>query len=363
MTRHETLFTRARNSDPIRRDAFEDVAHTRAGEATLNAIIKDTGSADTPPRATQKPISIGLNTKRHIRRIAFVALLTAVGSVLYNGLNPGDKRNGDSAWSAELVRFAESSPRLLLDTDGWTVTRAHELDEDEGEMSFQRGGDRVELHWRPLDTHRSYVEDRRVGSERSWDITVDGHEGELFRYEGTNNYTALWSDDVHSLELRADNLDEGVEEFRVLAAGLHQVDVDTWLFAMPDSVVKPDTRAATVDQILEDIPIPDGLDVEGLKDGQTVSDEYQLGAQVTGAVACRWIEQWIVAGQNGDADRRSEAVAALATSHKWDVLHDMFDQGAWSEALWSYADAITANPTGGPEVVAGYESGLGCDMK
>jgi hypothetical protein len=86
---------------------------------------------------------------------------------------------------------------------------------------------------------------------------------------------------------------DSVEECRGVAATLQNVDVDTWLSAMPDSVIKPNGRAVAVNKMLEDIPVPDSVDVDELKSRGVVSDRYQLGAQVAGAVACGWIDQWV----------------------------------------------------------------------
>jgi hypothetical protein len=285
---------------------------------------------------------------------------------------PPDPR-AEAVWSAELVRLAEASPRLLIAQEGWRVTRADELNEDEGEMSFVNGDDRLDLNWRPRNTHQHYLEDRRHEAAQSWDISMDGHDGLLMQYAGTSpgvlSLTAMWLGDQHSLELRGDSFDS-VEEYQTVAATLQTVDVDTWLSAMPDSVIKPQGRAVAVEEMLEDIPVPDSVDVQRLKNRGIVSDRYQLGAQVTGAVACGWIAQWVDAKVSGDVKREQEAVDAMRTSHGWAILLEMEDQGAWSEVLWSYADGVAANDnevfdddTASDGTLSGYEAGLGCPDK
>lgn len=105
-------------------------------------------------------------------------------------------------------------------------------------------------------------------------------------------------------------------------AMLESVDIDRWLSAMPASVVRPDSHAAVVEEMLADVPLPDGFDAEELIRADTVLDRYQLGAEVTGAVACGWVEQWLRARKTGDTVRAREAVEAMPSSRDWAILKD-----------------------------------------
>lgn len=357
MKKRDLVMERMQRTNPVSSDSFEELATSKESELTVSAITRESLKDESSRLSTTRPL------RRTGRRVIAVGAVcaTAFAIVAVNGTEPHPGGSG-TAWAAELVRFAEVSPRLLLDAEGWTVTRADELSDEIGEMTFSNGTDDADLHWRPLEQHRHYVEDRRHGAEASWPITIAETTGVLFQYEGTSSFTALWSDDGRSLEFRADSL--GTKEaFENVAATLRSVDVDTWLSAMPESVVKPDARSVAVDEMLDDIPVPDSLDVGKLKQGDVVSDEYQLGAQVTGTVACTWINEWIHANSRGDSAARERAVAALESSHDWEVLSTMKGQGSWSEVLWSYADAIVTDPGAGADVVAGYDSGLGCSSK
>lgn len=109
---------------------------------------------------------------------------------------------------------------------------------------------------------------------------------------------------------------------------------------MPPTVVAPDARSRSIDEMLVDVPIPDGLDVDALRSGDFVSDRYQLGAQVTGAVACGWIESWIDATDRGDPVATARAVDAMATSHDWQILSEMAVDGYFPDAIWELADAM-----------------------
>jgi hypothetical protein len=105
--------------------------------------------------------------------------------------------------------------------------------------------------------------------------------------------------------------------FRALVATLQPVDVETWLAAMPASVVKPEGRSKVVLEPRFDIaPL-----LRAREDA--VLDRYQLGAQVAGAVACAWLDQWVAVRREGDAGSLRQSVGALATSREWQVLLDM----------------------------------------
>src|SRR5918995_455394 len=100
--------------------------------------------------------------------------------------------------------------------------------------------------------------------------------------------------------------------------------------------------------------------------GERVTDRYQLGAKVAGAVACAWLDQWVDAMSNGNNGRAQEAVAAMTTSHNWAILLEMDEAGDYPEVLWELADAMADNASvsgGRPmSIEESYESALGCEQ-
>lgn len=257
---------------------------------------------------------------------------------------------------------AGGAPLLLVTEEGWRVTRADQYDAGTGEMTFKNGSQELELNWRPADTHASYVEDREHDAGETWDVTIAGRPALLIQYEGYNDFTALWLDGDKSLEMRG--VFPTVEDYMAVAETLEFVDEERWLAAMPSDVVQPNERAEVVEEMLADIPVHPDVDVDELKKGSTVKDRYQLGALVTGSVACEWIEQWGDAEASGDEAAARESVDAMATSHDWAVLEEMAPQGGWSEVVWEYADAMAGdgNVSGGisAPIEESYRSGLGC---
>jgi hypothetical protein len=133
---------------------------------------------------------------------------------------------------------------------------------------------------------------------------------------------------------------------------------------MPASVVLPANTAEAVNEMLDGIPLPNGFDRSKLKAGAIVRDRYQLGARVSGAVACAWIGQWVQASRSGDAVAATAAVEAMQTSRRWPILREMNREGDYPEVLWGLAVAMKSNTDvrgGKPTTVAvASRSSLGC---
>jgi len=159
---------------------------------------------------------------------------------------------------------------------------------------------------------------------------------------------------------------------------LHRTDVETWLAALPRQVVEPLERPEVVDEMLADVPIPASVDIEALKEEATAGTRYQLGARVTGVVACGWLDQWAAAIDSGDSAASNEATDAMQTSRDWAILREMKEQGGWSQTVWQYAGEMRRGEreallgtSGTDEYPDGsvyerspsYATGLGCDSE
>ncbi len=295
------------------------------------------------------------------RSLAVAAAVAVVGAaILASPLG----RTSSSAWAAEILAVAEASPRLLIDLPGWAVVRADEFAVELGEMEFSDGTQVLRLKWRTAETHDAHVADRAASSETSREIVVNGLPAIGFQYSGTMDFTTLWLDSDHSLEARGVFADRAAYE--AILAALKTTDIDTWLNAMPASVVKPDSREAVIAVMLEGIPLPHGFDVNALETTSGVNDRYQLGAHVAGTVTCEWINQWIDAHEAGDTTAENEAVAAMQSSHDWAILRELAQSGGYSQVLWEYVDSIAADGTVPGEqptnVMESSEHALGCDQ-
>lgn len=293
------------------------------------------------------------------------------------------------AWAAAAVKVARAVPRLLPSEAGWSVRRADEFDVDYGEFELAKGNRAVQLTWYRRDQFDSYFEDRQHGTDRFDDQQVAGETAAVFRYENSDGYFAMWKTGKHFVEARVQPYippewrgkpipaGEGMggpklvthfteTSFRQFLTTLRPATIDAWLSAMPASVVKPGENAATIDRILADIPTPPGFNRARLVDESATRDLYQLGAKVTGSVACGWLYQWVRAVRSGDTAQRDRAIDAMASARDWSILQTMAKDGAYPDVLWQYADQMKAAT---PETSAGggktafqqeFKSGLGC---
>lgn len=180
---------------------------------------------------------------------------------------------------------------------------------------------------------------------------------------GARHNVTIWVLGDHVLQARG--LFASQEEYDEALAALQEDPPEAWLAALPAGAVLPSERIAAANEMVADIPVPTGLEFEGLATDEVVlTTRYHLGAEVTGAVACGWIGSWVAAREAGDELAAKAAVDAMATSHDWAVLAEMNEEGDWPEVVWELADAMpTDAPVSGgrPLTVAeSYDESLRC---
>jgi hypothetical protein len=366
-----------RTANPVSAsDVRKTIKPDELEDALLSAIETDEfTSATSEPSRVSTPLR-----RRALRRsrlpttplgvgLGLACVVAIAGTVLLSG---GSVGGGDyPEFAAAAVRVAEENPRLLVTAPGWSVVRANEFAPDEGEMTFSDGTDRLDMTWYPARSYESYRRDRAADG-RTETSTLNGQTVITVDYGEDDYATMLPPEGPVWVEIRG-RLGSR-QAYEDVLDSIRAVDVNTWLSAMPASVVKPEQRAAAVDEMLEGIPIPPGFDVEALADEGLSSDRYQLGAHVTSAIACGWLERWAAATDAGDQDTADASVAAMATSRKWPILQEMANQGGYSEVFWEMArqlqdGELDAHGVAGTMTINGvtYEEGppwavgFGCD--
>jgi len=344
--------------------------------AGLMAEPKPAPSAGRVPRVRRR---------RVLARVGLAVAATAVVLVALLSLRDDSGNQGSgTAWAAEQVRFAEASPLVLLGAPGWRVEYADEQSKDEGELRFRLGpapppqensfSDTTPVTPIPADTRSaslnwrggeigSWLEDRAASATVATTAPVLGTTAHVNQYEGGTpghrDITALFRYDGRVLEFRAGAAD--ADAFKVLLATLKRVDTDTWLSAMPASVVKTPDRDRTINQMLQGVPLPTGFDAKDIKGAELTKDRYQLGAAVAGTVGCQWFKRWSDARGAHDRAKEREATAALATAKSWPILKEMAKQGAYPDVLIAFAAAMPSGDWYGRPLTGEVESGLGCD--
>jgi hypothetical protein len=271
------------------------------------------------------------------------------------------ERAAGTAWAAEQVRFAEASPLVLLGAPGWHVEYADEQSSTEGELHFRIGSRTAQLNWRG-GTLGSWTKDRAASAAVTATAPVLGTTAHVFQYEGgtpgRRDITALFRYDDRVLEFRAGAA--GVSAFKALLATLERVDTDAWLSALPASAVKVADRATVVKRMLTGIAVPPGFDASDIRGADLTKDRYQLGAAVTGTVACQWFKRWFDARNAGDRATEREAVAAMAGAKHWPILKEMAKDGAYPDVLWAFVRAMPSGRWYGRPLIGDVNEGLGC---
>jgi hypothetical protein len=349
----------------------------------------------------------------HHRRRLVLAVGTAavaVVVVLILALAGHGSEGGSSAYGAEQIAFAESTPLLLLDGPGWrvqNVTANKTREGAEGQMEFVTGkpipyevlkitgnekeGERVEglqpaavrqrkvdLHWRSEgeESLATAIANRRAYSHAHGKqfvrLPVLGTTAfvdtrtEVFVNQGApgdREMSALWSEGGNLLELSAAVPSLGAFEERL--GWLTKVDSQAWLDAMPAKVVKAADHEAVVAEMLKGIPLPATFAPSRVPNEGLTTDRYQVGVRVAGTVTCLWFRQWGEATRTGDTAAAEEAVKAMATARHWPILREMNADGDWPEVLWEDAAAMPRGYyvwNGHHRDLLAHAEGLGCAL-
>lgn len=374
MKTHE-IDRRLREADRFSAREMERLELGPATAALAEAILAE--PATTTVDEDMAPPRPAPGSRRSLLGLAGVATAAAAAVVIVLIVG-GSSQSPSRAYGSELVRFAESTPLLLLDNPEWRVqdvVQARTPEGLEGSMEFVTGlpipyesvhisgtpteqratgmfppavrQRRVELAWshRGLDREIARVREtlhphgRRVVELPVLDTTATvDTRAEFFVNQGgpgNRQMTALWSEGGFTLQLTAAVPDLGAFEERL--DWVTKVDAPAWLDAMPEEVVKAADHAATVREMLAGIPVPAGFKPSRIPDEGLTTNLYQVGAAVSGTVSCLWFRQWGEARRTGDGAAAAEAERAMATSKHWAVLREMEKDGAYPELIWELA--------------------------
>jgi hypothetical protein len=362
-------------------------------EADFSALPELEAARPRPRRPRRFVLALGPAT---------VAVGLAVGLFLAGSGSDHPSR----AYGAELVRFAESTPLLLLEGPGWGVQNAYEAghgvymprsSRGAGSMEFVTGpavpyeSTRVSADGKVSGMAPKAVRQRKV--ELSWHPGKLGVPGPIVRHPikapvldttalvntradaayiwtktekkriewggpGDRQMAAIWNEDGYTLELRA--WVSNLAAFEERLAWLSRVDSETWLDAMPAKVVKAADHDAAVREMLKGIPVPSGFKPSRIPDEDLTTNRYQVGASVTGIVSCLWFRQWGEARRNGDSKAAAEAEKAMATAKSWPILHEMAKEGGYPETVLQLAAAMPSGEGRRGWRLLPQAEGLGC---
>jgi hypothetical protein len=304
--------------------------------------------------------------RRLLTAVAAAAALTAVLAVPallrhQSGAKqalPSPSASGSSApadpatWRALVLKAAEQNPRLLIDEPGWKVKYVYGFVDEHGEITFRNGNREMEMDWYPAGEYQGYYVDRLDVSAPE-PGGIKGWAGDVFTYSKSDFALMLKPRDDVFVELRTGGSWTRGAFDRVLTH-IKQVDVPSWLAAMPPEIVTPERADQAVTKVLAGVPLPPRFD-SGSLGALGTNDQYQFGAQVIARVGCGWFDEWTRARKAGDVPAEQRAASALRGSHDWAVLKRMDADGDYPEVFWDFADKVAAGKT-----PIGYREGLGC---
>ena len=173
---------------------------------------------------------------------------------------------------------------------------------------------------------------RTDGDERET-VSVHGVEAKLRDYGVGGRYRMNFVIGPWAWEIDGEPF-ASRDEFVEFVDGLRMVDPVTWSRSLPAGIVGPDDWPTEVAAVLRDIPVPEGFDPAAASPPTATLDRYQLGAKLTGAVTCAWLDVWADALAADEPERARQAIDALATAPDWTILVELDAQGGWSDALW-----------------------------
>jgi len=271
---------------------------------------------------------------RPVALVAGLAVLVAAMLVLSGTFSGGGTH---PAYAEAAIEVAEANPRLLVTAPGWQVTDAGEFEADYGETTFTDGPRTLTLNWYPARLYRSYLRDRAQVSQPRRSRLL-GRTATTVEYGHRGDYATMIAP-IGAVFVEVRGRLGGHAAYERVLHSLRAVDVDTWLAAMPASVVSPEARPRAVAAMLRGIPYPPGFDPSRIENETAVLDHYGLGVRVADAISCGWVESWLAARRSGDVVAARDAVEAMASSHHWPLLQRLEREAkrGWAHNIWHAA--------------------------
>jgi hypothetical protein len=274
--------------------------------------------------------------------VAVIAVLVVLGG----GSVDTVKEGGRPTYAAAAVKVAEANPRLLVTAPGWSIIHAN-ITADDGGLTYKDAGHpypgpyAVVMNWAPAGLYRNALSGLRRNATVTHS-TVLGRQVTTFHERG-GAYDIVFppqGDVFVTLSLPG-------FEHEALLRSVRAVSVDRWLAAMPPEVVQPAAESGVIARMLQGVPLPPGFDPSSLEAEGELSNRFDLGKAVAGAVACGWLESWSAAIRSGDDAVARQAVKGMAAARHWPVLLQMVQEKGFE------GDVLPAHGNGWPSYVVG----------
>lgn len=331
-------------ADPLEGIREGDFDFAPAEEELLAEILATPYARITRPRP--RP-----SRWRAVRLVVAFGCIVAVALVALALLDGSDGGSGkSSAFAAEAVKVAEANRRLLVTEPGWDIYYAQFDSPESGEVGFDdekgthsrpapcagcpHGGDILDMHWYPADEYR--MRTREQGNP----VDIAGEQGLEYALAGPSKefQVELPVRDGSFMIIRGSAAN--AEDFYSRLDSIVATDVETWLEAMPDSVVKPADQSSGFDRVLEGVPLPDGFDRSAIEPESMPQDSYQFTAYVLYGAYCGWLDEWWRADKAGDKAAAQAAIDQLLNAENWPAVKAQAKTGALDQDFRMYANTV-----------------------
>jgi hypothetical protein len=323
-------------ADPLAGNRLERFDFALAEEELIGEILVSGRPASPPDRRApltaarmRRPLRLGL-------AVGCVAVIAVGAALALRGA--GD--TSQPAYAAEAVRIAEANRRLLPTEPGWEVSYIHWEATDYGEVNFEReggdgsSGEGLDIQWYPPDELQTRT--RPHGKP----IQIAGERGLEYSL-GLGEFQAqLPVRDGSFVLLRGTADDE--DAFRETLRSVVSTDVDTWLAAMPATVVKPAEQEAEIDRMLAGVTLPDDFDRTTVEPTGLPEDQTQLDDFVIRGAQCAWLDKWWYAQKAEDDTTAKRAAQEVIDAPRWPAVVDQGPKGALDNDFRFYAKRMEA---------------------
>lgn len=335
----EQLDSRLRASDPLgRAPSAEDTLGGALSELRREIVVAEPVQAAPRTAAAWRPFRI-----RPLILAGSLLLIAAVALVV--GLRPGEESTG-TAYAAEAVKVAEANPRLLLGDPDWRVSYAQWDSPSYGEIEFtpRAGGlsrGHLDMSWMPINEWRGRARDwirATTGSPETG--KVDGVEAQVYAVAGDPHMFIGVMPPQGDLGVLFRGTASDEQGFVDRLASLEATDVDTWLAAMPPSVVLPDYAEDRLSRVLEGVSLPADTESSGLSPASMPQSEAQFDAYVLRGAFCSWLDEWWAADQQGDDGAAAAAIAELLRAPEWPALQQGPEAATLRADFRQYAQTV-----------------------
>jgi hypothetical protein len=327
-------------------------------EAGRAELLEEIMSTVAPDRTVSEPTPE--STRRRQRWLVPLAAAAVVAGIAGSSLalQQASHESGRGGDGTSQVADQLDLPRgdgILLDAPNWTV------DHLSGDgLLFRNSDAELEITSYDAKSYDSYVKDREhiVDPPAPGEpLEVLGRSAQMWAYTPTDHTAIREVEDGHWLELRGSGMDKA--GYLALLGQLRFASQAEFEAALPKEFVGEGERAFAGQQIVDEITAVSGAGFprgESLRlRGDDAKDRYQFGAEVAGAYACAWLEEFEKASNAGQDARAAEAARVLDTSGQWPILLEMNAEGDYPEVVWEYAIQAASG-----QVPDGYREGLGC---